>query len=83
MLIDQTGRWIWYFNRHGAAPLVWCVAPECGEWEIAVSEVMCRVPVGTAYEPPVGTDLEDKRPSAYAWCEGRLTVSVRGTARIE
>lgn len=62
-----------HFNRHGAAPLVWCIATE--GWELAVSEIECMVPTRTVYRSKATPDDEDGRPSAWLECEGVLMVN--------
>jgi hypothetical protein len=76
--IDCVGTFRVYFNRHGAAPLVWHIAKVVQEegvevvaWELAVRTVT-TVP-----------DDEDGRPSAWFRTEGRLRVDAAGKARIE
>lgn len=67
-----------YFNRHGAAPLVWCVAPvllgDHAGWELAVASVSIRTLVGTVHQPKATPDDEDGRPSAWIVATGVLTV---------
>lgn len=78
--MTYTGRMKVHFNRHGAAPLVWCVAAE--GWEMAVSHVVVNAPMRTVYEPKETPDDEDGRPSA--WLEVCGTLHVNGSvARIE
>jgi hypothetical protein len=74
------GRFRVYFNRHGAAPLVWCVATD--HWELAVAAVDIRAPVLTVYIPKATPDHEDGRPSAWLEVTGALHV-VASCARIE
>jgi hypothetical protein len=62
-----------YFNRHGAAPLVWCVATE--HWELAVAAVSIQTAAGTRYEPKATPDNEDGRTSAWIVTTGMLTVT--------
>lgn len=62
-----------YFNRHGAAPLVWCVATE--HWELAVAAVDIRAPVRTVYVAKATPDHEDGKPSAWLEVAGTLTIS--------
>jgi hypothetical protein len=63
-----------YFNRHQAAPLVWCVAADHGGWEIAVQHVVFRAPARTAYTPKPEKDEDDGKPSAFVEVYGRLEV---------
>lgn len=67
-----------YFNRHGAAPLVWCVATD--EWELAVSSVTLIAPTQSVYRPKATDDDDDGRPSA--WLEVRGTLEVRGSHAV-
>ncbi|MCA1833030.1 MAG: hypothetical protein ABR520_11210 [Mycobacteriales bacterium] len=62
-----------YFNRHGAAPLVWCVATD--EWELAVAAVSIRTAAGTRYEPKATPDGEDGKPSAWIVAAGVLALN--------
>jgi hypothetical protein len=71
-----------YFNRHGAAPLVWCIAPEDGAWELAVAAIDIRQPACTVYRPKTTPDEVDGKPSAWIAAAGRLVVT-GSTARIE
>lgn len=80
MLFTATGDWRVYFNRHQAAPLVWCVS--AGHWEIAVRGVVIRVPCCTGYTP-LGCDNETGKPSAWMSCYGKLSVTQDGFAIIE
>lgn len=80
---SAAGRWRVYFNRHGAAPMVWCVAPESGGFEIAVRHVVITATTETIYHPKGTPDDEDGRPSAWICAHGMLTVFLDGNARIE
>lgn len=71
-----------FFNRHGAAPLVWCIAPECGGWEIAVADVDITAPVRAVYQPKPEKDEDDGKPSAWLAVDGLLTVLASGHASI-
>lgn len=71
-----------YFNRHGAAPLVWCVAPESGAWELAVRSCTITVPLVTVYRPKSTPDDEDGRPSAWIAATGALWLDENGRALI-
>lgn len=77
-----TGRWRVYFNRHGAAGRPWCIAPEVGGWEVAVSSVGISTVAETVYHPKATPDDEDGRPSAWIAVDGHLTVHVTGHASI-
>jgi hypothetical protein len=62
-----------YFNRHGAEPLVWCIATD--SWEIAVSSVhIVDVPVTSMYRPKQTADEDDGKPSAWFEVQGILTI---------
>lgn len=62
-----------YFNRHQAAPLVWCIASE--HLELAVASVAIDAPVTTVYRPKATPDDEDGLPSAWLEVTGVLTVA--------
>lgn len=62
-----------YFNRAGAAPLVWCVATD--EWELAVAAVSIRTAAGTRYQPKATPDSDDGKPSAWIVASGVLTLN--------
>lgn len=64
-----------YFNRHGAAPLVWCVAPLAGGWELAVEHVVLKAPARTSYTPKETADEDDGKPSAVIEVYGRLELA--------
>jgi hypothetical protein len=69
-----------HFNRHGAAPLVWCVATD--EWELAIASIAIDgAEIRTVYQPKTTPDDEDGKPSAWLEVTGVLTV-VGGEARI-
>lgn len=71
-----------YFNRHGAAPLMWCVAPDEGGWEVAVASVGISAIAETVYRPKPTADEDDGKPSAWIAVEGQLTVFPTGHASI-
>jgi hypothetical protein len=77
-----TGRWRVYFNRHSAAGLPWCVAPDEGGWELATPAVVLFAKAETVYQPKATPDDEDGRPSAWFLVEGCLTVFPDGRVRI-
>lgn len=53
-----------HFNRHGAAPLVWCVATD--DFEIAVKGFrVFDVGLETVYITKATPDDEDGKPSAW------------------
>ena len=66
-----------HFNRHGAAPLVWCIST--GDFEIAVKSFRTfGVPIETVYTPKSTPDDEDGRPSAWLRpCPARPDMHVR------
>lgn len=73
-----------YFNRHQAAPLVWCVAVmDTGDviavpmLEIACAELAIDAPVTTVYAPKATPDDEDGKPSAWLEVTGVLSVDGR------
>jgi hypothetical protein len=77
-----TGKFRVYFNRHGAEPLMWCVSPETGGWEIAVRDVQLAAIAETVYRKKETADEDDGRPSAWFAIEGVLTVNAAGFATI-
>jgi hypothetical protein len=83
--MTYTGRMRIYFNRHQAAPLVWCVACVEGDswigWELAVSEVHITGLTKTVYRPKEVADEVDGHPSAWLEVEGILRVNA-GVANI-
>lgn len=76
------GKFRVYFNRHGAEPLMWCVAPEAGGWEIAVRDVQLATIAETVYRKKETSDDDDGRPSAWIAVEGVLTINAAGFATI-
>ena len=68
------GKWRVYFNREGAHPLMWCISPENGEWELAVPQVRIEAACATVYKAKPTPDAEDGKPSAWIAVEGQLTV---------
>ena len=72
--MTSTGKWRVYFNRHGAAPLMWCVSPDDGSWEIAVRSVQIATIAETIYKAKATPDEDDGKPSAWIAVEGQLTV---------
>lgn len=79
-MLEYTGQMRLHFNRHGAAPLVWCVST--AEWEIAVSHILCLVPLRSVYAPKPTADEDDGKPSAWFEVEGRLRI-IGSTASIQ
>jgi len=82
--MEYTGALRIYFNRLSAEPMMWCVSPEDGMWEIAVSRVTFEGGAGvtTVYQPKSTPDDEDGRPSAWLAAHGRLRVFSDGTAIV-
>ena len=80
--MKQYGDWRVYFNRHGAAPLMWCVSPLDGAWEIAVQRVMICAASKTDYEPKPTADEDDGKPSAWISVTGWLDICETGYALI-
>jgi hypothetical protein len=77
-----TGPMLVYFNRHGAAPRVWCVSAITG-WELCVTDVVISgCVVTTVYAPKATPDEDDGIPSAYLSVTGVLTVDSHGRALI-
>lgn len=74
-----------YFNRAGAAPLMWCVSPVNNfgaAWELCVQSVLIHVPSSTQYVPKATADEDDGLPSAWVEATGSLYVDERGHAVI-
>ena len=69
-----------HFNRHGAAPLVWCVATD--DFEIAVAHLTIEAPLRAVYRPKATPDDEDGRPSAWLETTGCLSLATDGHVRI-
>lgn len=88
--VTITGAFMMHFNRHGAAPLVWSIAPLVREgaasvpvFEIAVREVSFHgVLVETVYRPKSTPDDEDGKPSAWLECSGTVRVFEDGRAEV-
>jgi len=80
--LSMVGSWRVYFNRHGAAPRVWCVAPDAGGWEIAVTSVNIAATADTVYRAKPTADDDDGLPSAWVAVDGLLTVHASGHATI-
>jgi hypothetical protein len=77
------GKFRVYFNRHGAEPLMWCISPDDGLWEIAVRSVQFATATAeTAYRKKDTPDEDDGKPSAWIAVEGQLTVFPFGHATI-
>lgn len=73
-----------YFNRLSAEPMMWCVSPEDGLWEIAVRRVSLEggAAAVTVWRPKETPDDEDGRPSAWLATHGHLRIYADGTATI-
>lgn len=67
-----TGKFRVHFNRHGAAPLVWCVSTD--HWELAVASVTLKAPVQSCYRAKATADDDDGKPSAWFEVSGTLVV---------
>ncbi len=76
------GKWRVYFNRHGAAPLMWCVSPVAGGWELAIASIGINVHAMTVYRPKPIADEDDGKPSAWIEAQGQLTILESGHASI-
>ena len=70
-----TGTFRIHFNRHGAAPLVWCVATD--EFSLAVASVVINAPLVSVFRPKATPDDEDGLPSA--WLQVTGTLELRGS----
>lgn len=78
-----TGHMRLHYNRHGAAPLLWCVSV-ADSWEVAVRDIVVRgADVASVYAPKPVADEDDGKPSAWFSVYGRLTVDEFGIATIE
>lgn len=72
--VTYTGLMRIYFNRHQAAPLVWCIMPDSEDWELAVAAVHFEgISVCSIYTPKETDDAEDGKPSGWFQCYGTLT----------
>lgn len=81
--MTMLGQWRVYYNRHGAEPLMWCISPVDGGWELAVASVhFAGVNAGAVYRKKPTADEDDGKPSAWIECEGQLTVLDSGHASI-
>jgi hypothetical protein len=80
-VITFTGPMRLYFNRHGAAPLVWCVASD--GWELTVAALDVRAPILSCYAPKDVADEDDGKPSAWFSVDGVLIVQPNGRAIIK
>lgn len=64
-----------HFNRHGAAPLVWCLSTD--NFEIAIKGFrVYNVVIKTVYRPKATPDDEDGKPSAWMAPAHNLKVLV-------
>jgi hypothetical protein len=82
-MIQMRGAWRVYFNRHGASPLLWCISPWNGSWEIALRSVILACKSRTENLPKDSPDDDDGKPSAWIRADGILTVTDEGFATIE
>lgn len=72
-----------YFNRHQAAPLVWCIMAAAGNLELAVAAIEIDASTRTVYRPKATPDDEDGLPSAWLEVDGVLEVDIDNqTVRI-
>lgn len=69
-----------HFNRHGAAPLVWCIATDT--FELVVTNFTITTPLRPVYRPKATADDDDGKPSAWLETVGTLTIGADGHARI-
>lgn len=80
--LTAVGKWRVYFNRHGAEPLMWCISPDGGGWEITLRSVQIATIAETVYQKKETPDEDDGKPSAWIATEGQLTVFPFGHATI-
>lgn len=80
--VTASGTFRVYFNRHGAEPLMWCISPEAGTWELAVCSVRIITEAVACYHRKETADEDDGRPSAWFSVEGDLDVH-NGIATIK
>jgi len=83
-VMEYSGEVRIYFNRPSADPMVWCVSPATGAWEIAVQSVTITggAAASTVYHPKETPDDEDGRPSAWLATTGHLRIFADGTATV-
>lgn len=81
-VMQFTGALRVYFNRLSAEPMMWCVSPEDGLWELAVRVVRVTVPTETIWRRKETPDDEDGRPSAWLAASGHLRIFADGTATV-
>lgn len=83
-VMQYTGALRIYFNHLSAEPMMWCVSPEEGLWEIAVRMVSIGsdVTAWTVWKPKETPDDEDGRPSAWLAASGNLRIFADGTATV-
>ena len=87
-VMQFTGALRVYFNRLGAAPMMWCISPEPlgdnARWELAVRTVrLCAgVVAETIYQPKATPGDEDGRPSGWIATDGHLRIYADGTATV-
>jgi hypothetical protein len=78
--ISIAGTFRVHFNRHGAAPLIWCIATDT--FELAVADFEITTPLRPVFRPKATPDDEDGKPSAWLETTGTLTIGPDGRARI-
>lgn len=81
-VMEYAGQLRIYFNRLSAEPMMWCVSPEDGLWELAVRTVAVTTPAETVWRPKEIPDDEDGRPSAWLASTGHLRIYADGTATV-
>lgn len=81
-VMHYTGAVRVYFNRLSAEPMMWCVSPEDGLWELAVRTVRVTVPTETVWKRKETPDDEDGRPSAWIATAGHVRIYADGTATV-
>lgn len=83
-VMQYTGALRIYFNRLSAEPMMWCVSPQDGLWEIAVRMVSIGpgLTAWTVWKSKETPDDEDGRPSAWLAASGHLRIFADGTATI-
>jgi hypothetical protein len=72
--VRAEGKFRLYFNRHGAAPLVWCVSCPDGAWVIAVKGYCISSELWSAYTLKHTPGDEGGKPSAWLETIGQLEI---------
>lgn len=85
--VRLTGLFRLSYNRAGAAPLIWSIAPLDKDGvpivDIAVAGFSIDgARVASVYQPKATPDDEDGKPSAYLVVEGTLTIDASGVGAI-